>query len=155
VDELEQVDDVEDVAKGLVTTSDDVMVLEVGCWSLGGDRPNLRRISSDFSGFFIKGGGFFFEEPFLLSSPFLISGDTNLLEKLFGVSLVKLLLSNCGVVMSELNFGLVRDVIDIEDEYTDDADSVLDVEHDLSCSLPISGVLDKINSLQVKILVSI
>ena len=37
--------------------------LECATWvcSVGGERPSLRRISSDFSGFCIIGGGFFFK----------------------------------------------------------------------------------------------
>ncbi len=54
-DDTVDVDEVDDV--------DDNEPIMFDCGSLeieGGDRPSLRMISSDFSGFFIRGGGCFF-----------------------------------------------------------------------------------------------
>lgn len=132
----------------------------------GGERPSFRKISSDFSGFFMSGGGFFLNPiavpdvvvvvtsdesfRFVLDSSSSAS-DVLFIDALLVAAAAAAITDVRGVGTTVISF-LFRDPIEIDDEHTDEADSVDEVEHDLSgfcCSF--NSILLKFATTTIKI----
>lgn len=133
----------------------------------GGERPSLRKISSDFSGFFMSGGGFFFSAVVVaLPVALLAAVVTSILDSMLDLitSASSLLGSNtkpldaalAAAIMDARGIGTTLgalaaavasfftwDSIETDDEHADEADSVDEVELDLRgfCSIVISAFL--------------
>lgn len=125
-------------SRGLLLLTNAGLVVSID----GGERPSFLNISSDFSGFFMSGGGFFLNPMAVLdvavvvvvsdeSFIFVLDSSSSATDALFIDAAAAAIIDVRGVGTTVISF-LFRDPIEIDDEHTDEADSVDEVEHDLS-----------------------